>query len=232
MKTEMFCFQCEQTAKGTGCTGAQGVCGKKSDTANLQDKLTGALIALSRAAVANPAAVTPETDGMAQLALFSTVTNVNFDNADLQRQLDAVHAEAKRIAGGKAGADYDMAQVWEGNEDIRSLKSLILFGIRGVTAYAWHARNLGHTDATVNSFIYEALVAVGSDDGMDKLLPMVLKVGEINLTCMALLDTANTSAYGHPVPTSVPLTIEKGPFIVVTGPFSMVSGTLVGTGCP
>lgn len=217
MRTEMFCFQCEQTAKGTGCTGAQGVCGKKSDTANLQDKLTGALIALSRAAVAKPAAVSAETDGMVQQALFSTVTNVNFDNDDLQRQLDAVHAEADRIAGGKADADYDMALVWEGDEDIRSLKSLILFGIRGVVAYAWHARNLGHTDATVNSFVYEALAAVGSNDGMDKLLPTVLKVGEINLTCMALLDTANTTAYGNPVPTSVPLTIEKGPFIVVTG---------------
>ena len=217
MKTEMFCFQCEQTIKGKGCTGAQGMCGKKSDTANLQDRLTGALIALSRAAVAKPGAVNADTDGMVQLALFSTVTNVNFDNADLQRQLDAVHAEAARLASGKPDADYDMALVWEGDEDIRSLKSLILFGIRGIAAYAWHARALGHTDATVNSFLYEALVAVGGDDGMDKLLPMALKVGEVNLSCMALLDAANTEAYGHPVPTTVPLTIEKGPFIVVTG---------------
>ena len=217
MKTEMFCFQCEQTAKGTGCTGAAGVCGKKSDTANLQDKLTGALIALARVATANPGSVTSATDHRVLLSLFSTVTNVNFDNASLQQLLDDVHAEAGRMAGGKAGDDYDMAHVWEGNEDIRSLKSLILFGIRGVAAYAWHARNLGHTDATVNSFLYEALVSVGSDDGMDKLLPQVLKVGEVNLSCMALLDKANTEAYGHPVPTTVPLTIEKGPFIVVTG---------------
>lgn len=217
MKTEMFCFQCEQTAKGTGCTGAAGVCGKKSDTANLQDKLTGALIAMAKVAIANPSSITSDTDNLMLLSLFSTVTNVSFDNVSLQHLLDEVHVETQRMGAGKAGEDYDMVQVWEGNEDIRSLKSLILFGIRGVAAYAWHARNLGHTDSMVNRFFYEALVSVGSNDGMDKLLPMVLKVGEVNLSCMALLDKANTQAYGHPVPTTVSMTIEKGPFIVVTG---------------
>lgn len=113
--------------------------------------------------------------------------------------------------------DYDMAKLWDDNEDIRSLKTLILLGVKGVAAYAHHAAILGYNDPEVDAFFYEALAAVGSDLGMDVLLPLVLKTGEINLKCMALLDKANTETYGTPVPTEVPLTIEKGPFIIITG---------------
>ena len=111
-----------------------------------------------------------------------------------------------------------MNKVWDGNEDIRSLKSLILFGIRGVAAYAYHADVLGYSNDELNEFFYKALSAIGEDKwGMDELLPIVLEVGEKNLTCMALLDEANTKTFGIPAPAKVPLKVEKGPFIVVTG---------------
>jgi hydroxylamine reductase len=111
-----------------------------------------------------------------------------------------------------------MKKMWAANEDIRCLKSLILFGIRGVAAYAYHAWVLGYTDESINNFFFKALFAIGMDDfGMDELLPIVLEVGEVNLRCMALLDRANTETYGNPVPTEVNLTVEKGPFIVISG---------------
>ena len=102
-----------------------------------------------------------------------------------------------------------MQRLWNADEDIRSLKSLILFGIRGVAAYAYHAAVLGYTDESINNFFFKALFAIGMDDwGMDELLPIVLEVGEINLKCMALLDKANTETYGNPVPTEVSLIVE------------------------
>lgn len=110
-----------------------------------------------------------------------------------------------------------MRTVWEAHEDIRSLKSLILFGIRGVAAYAYHALVLGYTDEEVNKFFYKALFSIGMDWDADALLPIVLEVGEVNLKCMALLDKANTETYGVPAPTDVSLTVEKGPFIVISG---------------
>ena len=110
-----------------------------------------------------------------------------------------------------------MQQLWNDNEDIRSLKSLILFGLRGMAAYAYHAQMLGYKDDEVNDFFCEGLFKVGYENTMEELLPTVLKVGEINLKCMALLDKANTESYGTPIPAVVPLTVEKGPFIVVTG---------------
>ena len=114
--------------------------------------------------------------------------------------------------------NFDMSTLWTTDEDIRSLKSLILFGIRGMAAYAYHASVLGYTDETISKFFYKALFAIGMKDwGMDKLLPIVLEVGKVNLRCMELLDQANTTTYGTPVPTTVPLTIEKGPFIIITG---------------
>ena len=150
--------------------------------------------------------------------LFTTITNVNFDTDAVQAQVDAVRAQAKRIAAGGAVADeYDMKTLWSDNEDIRSLKSLILFGLRGVAAYAYHAMVLGYMDDEVNAFFYKALRAIGSDMGMDGLLPLVLETGRVNLSCMEMLDHANTDTYGTPVPTTVPLTVEKGPFIVISG---------------
>ena len=225
MTNEMFCFQCEQTAGCTGCTGRAGVCGKSAQTALLQDELTGALIGLARAVAGNEHLVTPELDRLVMHGLFATLTNVNFDDNCLKELTDRVHTAKLNLApsctacGSPCGRsdDYDMNSLWTSDEDIRSLKSLILFGIRGVAAYAYHADVLGYTDPDVNRFFYKALFIVGSDSEMQELLPVVLEVGETNLKCMALLDKANTETFGDPEPTEVTLTVEKGPFIVITG---------------
>lgn len=213
MDKNMFCFQCEQTAFGTGCTGRAGVCGKSAGAAKLQDALTGALIGLAR--TCQHAAPTDQTYRLLIEGLFTTVTNVNFDAATIQAMVDAVHTEKARLGG--TDSDYDVQQIWSANEDIRSLKSLILFGMRGMAAYAYHALMLRKTDAAVQSFFVKGLTALGEDSDMDTLLPLVLETGKVNLTCMAMLDEANTTTYGTPTPTTVPLTIEKGPFIVITG---------------
>ena len=111
-----------------------------------------------------------------------------------------------------------MKELWNADEDIRSLKSLILFGIRGIAAYAYHAAVLGYKDEKIHQFLYKALFAIGTSDwGMDELLPIVLEVGEVNLSCMEMLDKANTETFGHPKPVEVSLTVEKGPFIVISG---------------
>lgn len=222
----MFCFQCEQTAGCSGCTGKAGVCGKKADTANLQDQLTSELIGLAKATEGHEYKITDQTNHLMLEALFSTLTNVNFNNETLTAQIDQIKAEKQRISQGCAACispcgkvfEYDIRTLWEADEDIRSMKSLILFGIRGLAAYAYHAMVLGFEDKTIYGFLYKALMVIGCDDlGMGELLPVVLEVGEINLKCMALLDQANTETYGHPVPTEVSLTVEKGPFIVITG---------------
>lgn len=213
MKTNMFCFQCEQTLGGTGCTGCAGACGKSAAVANLQDELTSALIGLAQAC--QHAAPTAQTHRLILEALFTTVTNVNFNIDTIGALIDKVRSEA--AAMGWQGEPYDMRRIWDGDEDVRSLKSLILFGIRGMAAYAYHALMLGRRSDDVEAFLIKGLAALGEDWGMDELLPIVMETGKVNLTCMAMLDEANTTAYGTPVPTTVPLTVEKGPFIIVTG---------------
>lgn len=220
----MFCFQCEQTAGCTGCTGKAGVCGKPADVANLQDELTGALIGLARAIDGDPQ-VEESTWKLIIEGLFTTVTNVNFNEETVRELIQRVHKEKESLVPMCSGcaspcgktSDYDLSQVWTAQEDIRSLKSLILFGVRGVAAYAYHAMVLGYTDEELNRFLGKALFAVGEDWDMEQLLPVVLEVGKYNLTCMEMLDRANTQTFGTPVPTAVPLTVEKGPFIVISG---------------
>lgn len=223
MEHHMFCFQCEQTAGCSGCLGKSGVCGKTADTANLQDELTGALIGLARVCSNNPR--TEDTDRLILEGLFTTVTNVNFHDDTLRVLIGRVNEEKERIAPGCISCtapcgntdNYDMNRLWNADEDIRSLKSLILFGIRGMAAYAYHAMVLGYTDETVNAFFYKALFVLAEDWDMEALLPVVMETGKVNLSCMELLDRANTETFGTPVPTEVPLIVEKGPFIVVTG---------------
>ena len=226
MENKMFCYQCEQTAGCTGCTGNTGVCGKSANTARLQDELTGALIGLARATEGNEQLVTEEMNQLVLEGLFTTITNVNFNDETLKLLIDKIEDTKKKLVpncftcSDSCGRNnnFDMSTLWTTDEDIRSLKSLILFGIRGMAAYAYHASVLGYTDETISKFFYKALFAVGMKDwGMDELLPIVLEVGEVNLRCMELLDQANTTTYGTPVPTTVPLTIEKGPFIIITG---------------
>ncbi len=223
----MFCFQCEQTAGCTGCTRA-GVCGKSAMTAELQDKLTGALISLANITACSnensnhnlPAALVDEINHLILEGLFTTITNVNFDDASIKDLTSRIHAATEKAANACNNtviSDYDMNSIWNANEDIRSLKSLILFGVRGMAAYAYHAMTLGYTDASLNQFFLTALDSLSKDWGMNELLPIVMEVGRFNLTCMELLDRANTETFGDPVPVSVSLTVEKGPFIVVTG---------------
>ncbi len=224
MEQTMFCFQCEQTAGCTGCTGARGVCGKTAQTARLQDQLTGALIGLARA-IGGDGQADGATWRLLLEGLFATITNVDFSADHVAALTEQVHREKDRILPGCAACgapcgrtgDYDLERLWAADEDIRSLKSLILFGVRGVAAYAYHAMALGYTDDDLNRFLAKALFAVGEDWGMETLLPLALEVGKYNLTCMALLDRANTETFGHPAPATVPLTVERGPFIVVTG---------------
>ncbi len=245
MDQKMFCYQCEQTAGCAGCTGSTGVCGKTAETARLQDQLVGAMIGLARAAegVECPGDRVYRTviEG-----LFTTLTNVSFDDDAIRAQIEKTHREKERLlaalvkksagprekAVGESGAaenaacaaasvqdtdDYNLGLLWDMDPDIRSLKSLILFGLKGMAAYAYHALMLGASDETVNQFFLTGLREIAKDGTVESLLPTVLKVGEVNLTCMAMLDAANTGTYGTPIPVSVPLVVERGPFIVVTG---------------
>lgn len=223
MGNQMFCFQCEQTAGCSGCTGKAGVCGKSSGNAALQDELTGALIGLARACVNNPK--TERTDRLILDGLFTTVTNVNFNDETVKVMIEEVNAEKDRIVPGCAGCSsrcgntdhYELSRIWEAQEDIRSMKSLILFGIRGMAAYAYHAMVLGYTSEEVNEFFYKALSVLAEDWTMEEYLPIVMETGKVNLTCMELLDRANTESFGTPAPAEVTMKVEKGPFIVITG---------------
>ena len=201
----MFCFQCEQTAQGKGCTVA-GVCGKQADTANLQDELTSSVIKFANCVKENN-----ENTQLIIEALFTTVTNVNFDNKTIKELTEKIRQKTD------CDFSFNIASVWNCEENIRSLKSLILFGLKGMAAYAHHARILGYKNQEVDNFFYEALQAISRDLSADELTNLVLKTGEINLKCMELLDKANTETYGKPEPVKVTTNIEKGPFIVVTG---------------
>ena len=143
MDQNMFCFQCEQTAGCTGCTGKSGVCGKTAQTARLQDELTGAMIGLARAAEGGLKA-TEESGRLLIEGLFTTVTNVNFNDETIREMIARVQKEKDKLVPGcgtcaspcSRTEDYDMQKLWTAQEDIRSLKSLILFGVRGMAAYA------------------------------------------------------------------------------------------------
>ncbi len=242
----MFCYQCEQTAKGQGCDKI-GVCGKQPEVAELQDLLVYALQGLSLFAVeARRVGITDkEADSFTCTSLFSTLTNVNFDQKYFLEMIPrAVKIREKlkgkiEAAGGKTdfaspAAGFQPAGTIEGllsqaagvglkadpeeNTDLRSLKHTLLFGIKGVAAYADHARILGQEDDAVYAFIHEALASLTRNDiPVNDRIGLVLKCGEVNLRAMELLDTGNTGAYGHPVPTPVALGHKKGKAILVSG---------------
>lgn len=209
--SEMFCFQCEQTAGGRGCEKV-GVCGKKPDVANRQDELTCALVGLARSAGGKSTG--KATDELMMQGLFATVTNVNFDSARIEEMIKQVTAEKERLGG---AADCAPESLFHGDTDIVSLRSTLLFGLRGMAAYAWHAHVLGKDDAEVTSWLYKGMQALGEDHTIDEWLGLIMEFGQANLKCMALLDEANTTAYGHPEPTKVTMKVEKGPFIIITG---------------
>ena len=221
MSNEMFCFQCEQTAGCSSCSGKIGVCGKDSYIADLQDKLTEELIQL--AVAVEGSTPTEKTYEFILKGLFTTVTNVSFYDESINKQIQEVEKEKNAFLASKRNGEevhWDfkgLEQMWNEHEDIRSLKSLILFGLRGMASYAYHAWILGYSDDEVNTFFCKGLKALTEDLNKDQLLSLCLELGEVNLKCMALLDKGNTKTYGSPVPTTVSLTVEKGPFIVVSG---------------
>jgi hydroxylamine reductase len=242
----MFCYQCEQTAKGEGCTKI-GVCGKKAEVAALQDLLIYALKGLSLyAAEAHKLGIaTKEINYFTCEALFSTLTNVDFDPDRLTqlihqcRKMRENLKEKVKAAGGKVdykegpatftpeesleklvaqGEQVGLKSDPSINPDILSLQHTLLYGIKGVAAYAHHAQILGQEDDRVYSFIHVGLTAtLNKDLNLDDWIGLVLKCGEINLRTMELLDAGNTSVYGHPVPTNVPLGTKKGKAILVSG---------------
>jgi hydroxylamine reductase len=194
---KMFCMQCEQTAGGKACTNS-GVCGKSAKTAALQDELTGALITASRSGA-------EISDKLLLEGLFATLTNVNFDD-------DALSA----LIADVGQPPYDLYKIRDAEEDVRSLKTLLLLGVRGVAAYAYHAFVLGYEVGEITAFIRKALAAIAEPERSD-FLPLVMECGKVNLDTLALLDKANTETFGNPEPTTVSRTIEPGPFIVVSG---------------
>jgi hydroxylamine reductase len=243
---EMFCYQCEQTASGTGCT-LSGVCGKSPEVAALQDLLVYAVKGLSYVVIEGKAhgVEDPSINRFTAEAVFSTLTNVNFDPERFVALINEAveHREnlKKQItdAGGPVGYDEKASNIipaatQEGmvkqgaevgvmrnpqlNPDIRSLQELLVYGVKGLAAYADHAAILGQEDEAVYAFIYEALAAtLNPNKTADEMVGLVLKCGEVNLRAMELLDAGNTSHYGHPVPTSVPLSPKEGKAILVSG---------------
>jgi len=208
----MFCFQCEQTAGGKCCTKV-GVCGKDTVVANGQDELTVALVGLARAA-ANAGRTTREADSLMMRGLFTTVTNVNFDIERIKELTREVEEEKQMLGGAE---EFTADKLWSGDPDIVSLRSTLLLGLRGMAAYAWHAYVLGKEDPEVTAWFYKGMRAIGEERTVSEWLELLMEFGQVNLKCMALLDEANTSAYGHPVPVKVTTKVEKGPFIVVSG---------------
>lgn len=247
----MFCFQCEQTSKGTGCT-TFAVCGKTESTAVLQDLLVHAAKGIAQYTHRDRrfGARDAELDRFLLEALFVTVTNVNFDDVaiektirhavELRERAQKLYENAARLAGQpvediRGPATWSPARTTEAliaqgdavssltrrerfGPDIAGLQELLLYGIKGMAAYAEHALVLGHENDAVYGFIGEALFYLAEEiPSVEKLLALNLKCGEVNLQVMELLDTANTGAYGHPVPTPVRVEPLKGKAILVSG---------------
>lgn len=248
----MYCRQCEQTAQGTGCT-VKGVCGKEDRTAISQDLVVHSLkgLAVWGNLARDYGVKDQETDRFVMEALFTTVTNVDFDEDKcldfvlrsqvIKEKLKKLFLEAYKKKEGKdfalkvpieadwkpaASKDALLEQakgvgvlaILAPNEDIRSLREILLYGLKGMAAYADHAAVLGEQDETVNAFFYKGLASL-LDDSLTAgdYVGLIMEFGKTNLKCMEILDKGNTGHYGHPVPTKVFLGVKKGPAIVVSG---------------
>ncbi|GAB1482277.1 hypothetical protein MASR2M78_10920 [Treponema sp.] len=240
----MFCHQCQEAAKGTGCT-VRGVCGKDETVSNLQDVLLYALKGLAyvategrRAGVVEPAVGKALYEG-----LFATITNANFDKdvfVSRIREMITLREELKKKLAAKghvlpekrpacvsfhANTEQEMLDTWTAasflaieNVDVRALRSLVIFGLKGMAAYVEHAETLGKSDAGVIEFMERALSATVNDTlDAETLTALVLETGKFGVDAMALLDGANTGAYGNPEPTVVQLGVRKNPGILISG---------------
>ncbi len=237
----MFCFQCQEAAKGIGCT-IKGVCGKDSNVSNLQDTLLFVLkgVAAINSELRKVGKNDPKADKVIFDGLFSTITNANFDDVafvirikrtlkfrdELKAKVLAagislpVHESVTWTASTTEEFEAKAAQVGilsEKNEDVRSLKSLILFGLKGLAAYAEHAYNLNFSKDEIFAFMERALVATTQDLSVDELVALTLETGKFGVDVMALLDQANTSAYGNPEMTKVNLGVRNNPAILISG---------------
>lgn len=236
---EMFCFQCQEAAGNKGCTKV-GVCGKTSEVANLQDVLIHVTKGI---AIVNQAARTKDlndkkTSKFIVDALFTTITNANFDSDAIIKKIKegiAVRNDIKKILEENA-ISYDDSHdsvTWDGtniqekshlvgvltteNEDVRSLRELIVYGLKGLAAYYDHALNLGFKDESIVEVVEENLVGTTKDLSVDELVAMTLKTGEFGVNAMALLDKANTTTYGNPEITEVNIGTRNNPGILISG---------------
>ncbi len=234
----MFCYQCQETAGGKGCS-VRGVCGKNEEVAKLQDLLIYTLKGIS-VIVANAKLDVEnlgDTNHEVLNSLFMTITNANFDDGSIEKQLNkmlAIRDEIKKSLANKSLHDAvtftvtsretmlekaaDIGVLSTENEDVRSLRQMITYGLKGIAAYAEHAKNIGKEDLDINAFIYEALAAT-LDDSLtaDDLVALTLKTGEHGVKVMALLDEANTSRFGNPEITQVNIGVNKNPAILISG---------------
>lgn len=210
--SDMFCFQCQQTAGNKGCIKV-GVCGKQPEIANLQDELIYELISLAEAA-SEKGEKNKEIDRLLVDGLFTTLTNVNFDNEAINGFIKRVRNAREALEGNK---EHSLIELWEGDTDLVSLRSTLLFGMKGMAAYAHHCLNLGFEDDEVLDWFYKGLCEVNKSHSVEEWLDLIMEFGKVNLKCMELLDTANTESFGNPVPTRVNVDIKKGPFIVISG---------------
>lgn len=240
---EMFCYQCEQTANGKGCT-KQGVCGKTPEVANLQDLLIFQLKGIScYGDILLKKGMRPEKRvvSFVENCLFTTLTNVNFDpevHVKLLQEAQKIKDELRQQTGGTGTENIYMAYrlpetksemlrtsqiagiMYDQNldEDIRSLRQLVIYGLKGISAYGHQARELGYYSDTVDDFYIQGLAAVTDDQlTVEELIQLAMKTGTMALEIMQKLDEANTTVYGNPSPYAVPMTLKAGPFIIVSG---------------
>ena len=238
MQENMFCYQCQETARCQGCT-VSGVCGKKPDVAAMQDLLvyvTKGLSAVTTALRGQGVAVDHQVNHQITYNLFVTITNANFDKASIQADIQAtLDRKAQLLAQVKDPAALPEAARWDGSgdweekagtvgvlstkdEDIRSLRELITYGLKGLAAYTKHANALGQEDPDVDAFLQRALAATLDDNlSVEDLTALTLETGKHGVAGMALLDQANTSAYGHPRITKVNIGVGKNPGILISG---------------
>ena len=236
----MFCYQCQETAKNTGCT-IKGVCGKDEKTAQLHDLMIYILRGISmfgEKAAQKGDSVIIEGRFITK-ALFATITNANFDAAVFERLIREglrVRDDIAARYGKDAGSSLHDAAVWHPgsdgdlmgkafevgvlsteNEDQRSLRELLVIGLKGIAAYAHHAEVLGHEDEKIYAFIMEALASTTKELSVDDMVAMVMKSGDIAVETMALLDKANTTTYGNPEITKVNIGVRSNPGILISG---------------
>lgn len=238
MQPKMFCYQCQETAGCTGCTRV-GVCGKQPDVAAMQDLLvyvTKGLSAVTTALRAQGEAVEGEINHLITLNLFTTITNANFDKEAIEARIrDTLAVKEKLLAQVEHKEQLPLAALWDGtgsweakaaqvgvlsteNEDIRSLRELITYGLKGLSAYSKHANALLQDDGEVDAFLQRALAATLDDSlSADDLVALTMETGKYGVQGMALLDKANTQAYGNPQITKVSIGVGKNPGILVSG---------------